>query len=115
QRYKLIHRTGAKSAFYDLQEDPNEFRNLIDNPACAPIRERLYAQLAQGVITRAEQFPAMWQPVVEIARPPGQSRQAGSGPRGRAAFGRKSGTASGVLPRAIDAAARIAGAAVSIA
>jgi choline-sulfatase len=69
-RYKLIHRTGARSAFYDLQEDPNEFHNLIDDPALAPARERLYAHLAQGVIARAEQFPAMWAPVVEIARPP---------------------------------------------
>src|SRR5439155_24837992 len=73
QRYKLIHRAGARSAFYDLQADPNEFRNLIDDPELAPARERLYAHLAQGVIARAEQFPAMWQPVVEIARAPSQA------------------------------------------
>jgi arylsulfatase len=71
QRYKLIHRTGARSAFYDLQQDPGEINNLIDDPALAPIREHLYAQLAQGVIARAEQFPARWQPVVEIARASG--------------------------------------------
>jgi len=70
ERYKLIHRTGARGAFYDLQEDPNELHNLIDDPALAPQRERLYAELAQGVIRRAEQFPAMWSPVVEIARAP---------------------------------------------
>jgi arylsulfatase A-like enzyme len=71
--YKLIHRAGAKSACYDLRQDPNEFRNLIDDPALAPVRERLYARLAQGVIERAERFPAMWQPVVAIARAPASS------------------------------------------
>jgi arylsulfatase A-like enzyme len=69
-RYKLIHRTGARSALYDLQEDRNEFRNLIDDPALAPVRERLYARLAQGVIARAEQFPARWEPVVATAQAP---------------------------------------------
>ncbi|MDQ3701100.1 MAG: sulfatase-like hydrolase/transferase, partial [Chloroflexota bacterium] len=64
QRYKLIHRAGARSAFYDLQQDPGELENLIDDSSLATIRERLYAHLAQGVISRAEQFPAQWQPVV---------------------------------------------------
>jgi len=69
QRYKLIHRAGARSAFYDLQQDPYEVHNLIDDPAVAAQRERLYALLAQGVIQRAEQFPALWDPHVTTARP----------------------------------------------
>lgn len=81
QRYKLIHRTGARSAFYDLQEDPGEINNLIDDPPLAPIRERLYAHLAQGVISRAEQFPATWEPVVEIARAPGPAAPPADAPR----------------------------------
>ncbi len=75
RRYKLIHRAGARSALYDLQEDPNEFRNLIEEPALAPVRERLYAALAQGVIARAERFPAGWEGAVTIARAPGAAPQ----------------------------------------
>ena len=68
-RYKLIHRAGARSALYDLQHDPNELNNLIDDPDYVEVRARLYALFAQGVIERAEQFPAHWEPVVAIARP----------------------------------------------
>jgi arylsulfatase A-like enzyme len=67
-RYKLIHRAGARSALYDLQEDPGELYNLIDEPSLAPVRDRLRARIVQGVIERAEQFPARWEPVVTIAR-----------------------------------------------
>jgi arylsulfatase A-like enzyme len=68
RRYKLIHRAGARSALYDLYEDPNEHHNRVDDPALAAVRERLYARLAQGVIARAEQFPAQHAPHVAIAR-----------------------------------------------
>jgi arylsulfatase A-like enzyme len=69
QRYKLIHRAGARSALYDLQRDPNEHQNLIDDPGHTEVRARLYAHMAQGVISRAEQFPAQWEAHVAIARP----------------------------------------------
>jgi arylsulfatase A-like enzyme len=69
QRWKLIHRAGARSALYDLQWDAGELRNLIDDPRYTEEKARLYALLAQGTIQRAEQFPAQWEPVVTIARP----------------------------------------------
>ncbi|MGH2367069.1 MAG: sulfatase family protein [Chloroflexota bacterium] len=69
QRYKLIERVSAPSALYDLQEDPQEVHNRIDDPVLAAVRERLRARLVRGVITRAEAFPAQWEPVVTIARP----------------------------------------------
>ena len=32
-RYKCVHFTGLPPLFFDLQEDPQEFRNLADDPA----------------------------------------------------------------------------------
>ena len=69
-RYKLIERVSARSALYDLREDPNEFHNRIDEPGLADVRERLRESLIRGVLTRAEQFPAQHSPVVAIARGP---------------------------------------------
>jgi arylsulfatase A-like enzyme len=69
KRWKLIHRAGARSALYDLQSDPLELRNLIDDPEHVQEKARLYALLAQGTIQRAEQFPALWEPVVTVAGP----------------------------------------------
>jgi arylsulfatase A-like enzyme len=47
KRWKYIHATGFRPMLYDLQTDPNEFRDLGDDPACAAERERLGAALAQ--------------------------------------------------------------------
>ncbi len=33
RRYKYVHFEGLPGLFFDLEEDPNEFRNLIDDPA----------------------------------------------------------------------------------
>lgn len=69
RRYKLIERVSARSALYDLEADPNEFDNRIDDPSLAEVRERLRTQLLQVTIARAEQFPAQHEPAVTIARP----------------------------------------------
>jgi arylsulfatase A-like enzyme len=64
ERYKLIHRAEARSALYDLQADPNEFHNLIDDASLAPVRDRLRAHIVQRAVEWAEQAPAAWEPTV---------------------------------------------------
>ena len=59
-RFKLIERGSSRSALYDLQDDPNELRNRIDDPTLAGVRERLRLRLLQHAITCAEQFPAQY-------------------------------------------------------
>jgi arylsulfatase A-like enzyme len=74
RRYKLIERVAARSALYDLREDPTEFHNRIDDPSLAAVRDRLRERLLKDVITRAEQFPARYSPAVAIARPAAAAR-----------------------------------------
>lgn len=65
----------------DLREDSGEIENLIEDLALAPIRERLYAHLAQGAVSRAERVPARCEPVVKIARPSGPAAPRAGVPR----------------------------------
>jgi hypothetical protein len=53
-RYKLIHWVnrgddGELDELFDLERDPYEMKNLIDDPACAEIRRQLRAELARLV------------------------------------------------------------------
>ena len=53
-RYKLVHWVnrgddGELDELYDLERDPYEMKNLIDDPACAEIRRQLRAELARLV------------------------------------------------------------------
>jgi N-acetylglucosamine-6-sulfatase len=53
-RYKLIHWVnrgddGELDELYDLDNDPYEMKNLIDDPACAEVRQTLRAELARLV------------------------------------------------------------------
>jgi len=37
ERYKYVHFANLPPLFFDLQSDPHEFRNLVDDPAFAPL------------------------------------------------------------------------------
>ncbi len=41
-RWKYVHAEGFRPMLYDLETDPEEFRDLGADPACASERERLY-------------------------------------------------------------------------
>ena len=45
QRWKLIHAPGFRPMLYDLESDPNEYRDLGADPACEGERRRLMAAL----------------------------------------------------------------------
>ena len=45
KRWKLIHAPGFRPMLYDLETDPNEFRDLGADPACESERQRLMAAL----------------------------------------------------------------------
>jgi arylsulfatase A-like enzyme len=45
RRWKYVHAAGFRPMLFDLQQDPNEFRDLGTDPACAAERERLAAAL----------------------------------------------------------------------
>ena len=47
QRWKYVHAIGFRPMLYDLQADPNEFRDLGADPAYAAERDRLAAALSQ--------------------------------------------------------------------
>lgn len=44
-KHGLLEKTKAKEALYDLYYDPNEKNNLIDDPACAEVAQKLRAAL----------------------------------------------------------------------
>jgi len=47
-RYKLIYYpVGNRFQLFDLQDDPNELHDLSDDPAAAPVRDRLTALLVE--------------------------------------------------------------------
>ena len=61
-RYKLtIHRGATYGEFFDLVEDPQELRNLWDDPRAASLKEKLFAQFFQAELERE------WVPVPRIA------------------------------------------------
>jgi arylsulfatase A-like enzyme len=47
KRWKYVHAIGFRPMLYDLESDPNEFRDLGADPAFEPVRQRFAAVLAQ--------------------------------------------------------------------
>jgi arylsulfatase A-like enzyme len=47
KRWKYVHAIGFRPMLYDLESDPNEFRDLGADPALEPVRQRFAAALAQ--------------------------------------------------------------------
>jgi len=44
-RYKYVHYPEAPDQLFDVEADPEELENLAEDPAYAPVRERLSARL----------------------------------------------------------------------
>lgn len=68
-RYKLIERPAGASALYDLQADPGELINRIDDPALATVLAELRATLLHRLMTEAENSPVGDTAAVAIAAP----------------------------------------------
>ncbi|GAA3148324.1 arylsulfatase A-like enzyme [Kribbella aluminosa] len=67
REYKLIERSSGANALYDLEVDPGEFVNLIDDPARSEVCEELRATLLHRLMTEAEDCPAGDPAAVAIA------------------------------------------------
>jgi arylsulfatase len=58
--YKLIERLGGPSAFYDLNADPYEYDNRIDDPAMVEPLARLRYAMLQNARRAAARYPHAW-------------------------------------------------------
>lgn len=56
KRYKLVINLMTSDELYDLQDDPAEVRNLIEDPARAPIRDRLHDRLLAWMYEKRDPF-----------------------------------------------------------
>lgn len=56
-RYKYIHRSAGRDELYDLETDPAETDNRIDDPALAPARDRLRAAMLDWLQTTSDVVP----------------------------------------------------------
>ncbi len=55
-RYKLSVNLLSTDELYDLQEDPYEVRNLIDDPAYAAVRDKLHDRLLDNMDKTRDPF-----------------------------------------------------------
>ncbi len=55
-RYKLVINLLDKDEFYDLEEDPGETKNLINNPDLAGIRDGLHDQIIEWINSTRDPF-----------------------------------------------------------
>lgn len=60
QDYKYVRRLYDTDELYDLQTDPDEVYNRIDDPALAAVRNELVAAMATWFIETGDQVPIRW-------------------------------------------------------
>ena len=59
KRYKItVYRNGTEGELFDIQSDPEELRNLWDNPDSAAIKSHMLLEFMQGILqTEPERMP----------------------------------------------------------
>ena len=55
--YKLVRRTEGLSELYDLNEDPRELRNRINDPSMSSVRQRLESTLLDWYVKTSDTVP----------------------------------------------------------
>ncbi len=76
RRYKYVYNPTSLCEFYDLEADPGELRNLIDDPAVQPEITRLKQHLWDWMKSVGDPLANRWT-AVELLGEPSQSRQVG--------------------------------------
>ena len=56
-RFKYIRRSAGRDELYDLDDDPRETENRIDDPVLAPVRDRLRGEMLDWLQTTADVVP----------------------------------------------------------
>jgi arylsulfatase A-like enzyme len=57
QRYKHVHRLYELDELYDLQEDPQELHNRIDDPALAAVQAGMHQRLLDFYLETSDVVP----------------------------------------------------------
>jgi arylsulfatase A-like enzyme len=60
KEWKYVRRLYDTDELYDLRNDPDEVRNLIEDESLAPIRNELVAEMATWFIETGDQVPWRW-------------------------------------------------------
>jgi arylsulfatase A-like enzyme len=69
ERYKLVFNAADMDELYDLQADPAELRNLVDDPGHEEVRRALYLRIFQRMRKTGDPFCRdLWWPKFEAAR-----------------------------------------------
>jgi len=60
QRWKYVRRLYDTDELYDLDHDPEEVRNLVDDASLRAVRDQLVAEMATWLIETGDQVPWRW-------------------------------------------------------
>ncbi len=58
--WKYVRRLYDTDELYDLQNDPQELHNLVDDPVLAGVRDEMLAKIAEWFIETGDQVPWRW-------------------------------------------------------